>query len=203
MREKLADSKGLPKVARITGRMTMRWGCGTMVVPAPREVDAIMRRVPKGRLITINEIRAALAKKHGVNVCCPITTGIFAWIAAHAAEEAAAENSLSLRERAGVRVKRRPAAIRNLKIKITPYWRTLKSGGELNPKYPGGVPKLRKRLAAEGHRVVAKGKRFVVADYENRSPPDFVLPCSVLTFPAAQHPCPSTFKFSITTCVAF
>ena len=46
------------------------------------------------------------------------------------------------------------------------YWRTLKSGGELNPKYPGGIAKLRKRLAAEGHRVVAKGKRFFVADYE-------------------------------------
>ena len=50
---------------------------------APREVDAVMRHVPKGKLITINEIRAALAKKHKVDVCCPITTGIFAWIAAH------------------------------------------------------------------------------------------------------------------------
>ena len=145
-REKLADSKGLPKVGRIAGRMTKRWGRGTMVVPAPREVDAVMRRVPKGKLITINEIRAALAKKHRVNVCCPITTGIFAWIAAHAAEETAAGG----RSRA----------------RITPYWRTLKTGGELNAKYPGGVAQLRKRLAAEGHRVVAKGKRFVVADFE-------------------------------------
>ncbi len=81
-----------------------------------------------------------------MNVCCPITTGIFAWIAAHAAEEAAAEGKS--------------------KERITPYWRTLKTGGELNPKYPGGIAQLRKRLAAEGHRVVAKGKRFVVAGYE-------------------------------------
>ena len=50
--------------------------------------------------------------------------------------------------------------------RITPYWRTLKSGGELNAKYPGGVAELKKRLRAEGHRVVAKGKRFVVVDYE-------------------------------------
>ncbi len=117
-REKLADDKGLPK----TGRMTKRWGRGTMVVPAPREVDAVMKRVPKGKLITINEIRGVLAKKHGVNICCPITTGIFAWIAAHAAEETLVEN-----------------AKRGAKPKVTPYWRTLKTGGELNPKYPGGI----------------------------------------------------------------
>src|SRR5687767_5070061 len=89
--EKLADDKGLPKVAPVCGNMTKRWGTGTMVIPAPREVDELMRRVPKGKLTTINRIRAALAKKHGDDFACPITTGIFAWIAAHAAEEARAE----------------------------------------------------------------------------------------------------------------
>ena len=73
-------------------------------------------------------------------------TGIFAWIAAHAAEEAATEG----------------------KTRITPYWRTLKAGGELNGKYPGGVEQLKLQLEAEGHRVVAKGKRLFVADYEKR-----------------------------------
>jgi hypothetical protein len=151
-REKLADSKGLPKTGRITGKMSKRWGTGTMVVPAPLEVDALMKRVPKGKLITITELRAALAKKHGVNVCCPITTGIFAWISAHAAEEAATDATANARGRP----------------KITPYWRTLKTGGELNPKYPGGIARLRKQLTAEGHRIVAKGKRFFVADYQTR-----------------------------------
>jgi hypothetical protein len=150
-REKLNDSKGLPKVGKITGKMTKRWGTGTRVVPAPLEVDAIMRRVPKGKLITIAEIRTTLADKHDVAVCCPITTGIFAWIAANAAEEAANE-----------------AEARGKKVKATPYWRTLKTGGELNPKYPGGIPQLRKLLESEGHRIVAKGKRFLVADYEKR-----------------------------------
>jgi len=149
-REKLVDDKDLPKTGRISGRMTTRWGRGTMVIPAPREVDALMKRVRKGKLITINEIRTALAKKHGVNVCCPITTGIFAWIAAYAAEETLSDAT----------------ANRRGKPKITPYWRTLKTGGELNPKYPGGIPRLRRRLTAEGHRIVAKGKRFFVADYE-------------------------------------
>ena len=144
-REKLADNKDLPKVVPITGKMRSRWGNGTVAIPAPREVDAIMKRVPFGQLITINEIRVLIARKHGASIGCPITTGIFAWIAAHAAEEAASHGG----------------------TKITPYWRTLKSNGELNPKYPGGIAKLKKRLQAEGHRVVTKRKRRVVADYEN------------------------------------
>jgi len=143
-REKLADTKGLPKTGPIEGKLSTRWGTGTMVVPAPLEVDAIMRRVRRGRLITINEIRTALARKHRVDVACPITTGIFAWIAAHAAAEAESEG----------------------RKRVTPYWRTLKSGGELNAKYPGGIAALRRRLAAEGHRVTKKGGRYLVAQFE-------------------------------------
>jgi hypothetical protein len=143
-REKLADSKDLPKVVAITEKMRDRWGQGTVAIPRPLDVDAVMRRVPRGKLITINGIRAAVAKRHRATIGCPITSGIFAWIAAHAAEEALAAGETD----------------------ITPYWRTLKSGGELNPKYPGGVELLRKRLKAEGHRIVTKGKRLVVVDYE-------------------------------------
>jgi hypothetical protein len=143
-REKLADDKNLPKVARIEGALSRRWGSGTVVVPAPWEVDAAMRKVPKGRVVTISEIRAHLARKHRATIGCPLTTGIFAWIAAHAAAEAAAEGAK----------------------RITPYWRTLKTGGELNPKFPGGIAVLKARLEAEGHRIVQKGRRYVVVDLE-------------------------------------
>ena len=60
-REKLADSKGLPKIAEVCGKMSTRWGTGTFVIPSPLEVDALMKSVPKGRLTTINELRSALA----------------------------------------------------------------------------------------------------------------------------------------------
>src|SRR5262245_572686 len=143
-REKLADAKGCPKIAKIEGKLTKRWGKGTFVIPAPIEVDAAMKKVRAGKLTTIDGIRKALAKKHDVTIACPITTGIFAWIAAHAADEAENEG----------------------RARVTPYWRTLKSGGELNPKYPGGIKNLRTRLTAEGHRVVKKGARYFVADYE-------------------------------------
>ena len=70
--------------------MKEKWGKGTIVIPAPIEVDGIMKKVPKGKVITINEIREMLAKEHGATIACPITTGIFAWVSAHAAEESAA-----------------------------------------------------------------------------------------------------------------
>src|SRR5260370_20636369 len=92
-REKLADSKHLPKVVAIGGNMTKRWGTGTVAIPSPREVDAMMRRVPCGQVITINEIRSLIAKKHGATIGCPITTGIFAWIAAHRAQAAPADRA--------------------------------------------------------------------------------------------------------------
>lgn len=143
-REKLLDSKGHPTVAPVTGKLSKRWGTGTMVIPAPIEVDEIMRSVRKGKLITIDGIRKRLAAKHEADFACPITTGIFAWIAAHAAEEAELEG----------------------KRRITPYWRTLKAGGELNPKYPGGLENVRSRLEAEGHAVIQRRKRMFVEDFE-------------------------------------
>lgn len=143
--QKLADSKDLPRITRVHGAMSRRWGIGRMVIPAPRDVDALMKRVPKGRVTTINQLRLALAGQHHADFACPLTTGIFAWIAAHAAAEA---------ERGGAK-------------RITPYWRTLKDRGELNPKFPGGVKAIARRLRAEGHGIIQKGKRFFVADYQD------------------------------------
>ena len=142
--EKLADSKDLPRVELITEKMSQRWGTGTVVIPAPVEVDEIMRSVPVGKLITLDQIREKLAKKHGATISCPLTTGIFAWVAAHAAEEASAES----------------------KENINPYWRTLKTGGVINEKYPGGVNIQRKLLESEGHKVIQKGKKYVVANFD-------------------------------------
>jgi len=145
-REKLETANGLPKVEPVSGRLSARWGEGTVAIPAPLEIDALMRRVPAGKLTTINELREAVAAKHGATFGCPITTGIFAWIAANAAHEAAAEGEAD----------------------ITPYWRTLKSGGELNPKYPGGLEAQRERLEAEGHSITTRGKRTFVLDHASR-----------------------------------
>jgi hypothetical protein len=51
---------------------------------------------------------------------------------------------------------------------ITPYWRTLKVGGALNEKYPGGVETQAARLQAEGHTIeMGKDKKpRKVKDFE-------------------------------------
>jgi len=141
--EKLNDSKGYPKVEELKGKMAEKWGRGTLVIPAPVEVDQLMRKVPKGKLITINEIRSALATKHDATVGCPLTTGIFAWISAQATEEQKQQGATD----------------------FTPYWRTLKTGGLLNEKYPGGLEVQKLLLEQEGHVVIKRGKKYFIKDY--------------------------------------
>jgi alkylated DNA nucleotide flippase Atl1 len=142
--DKLYGNRSLPKIEPISDRMSKKWGRGTMVTPAPAEVDEIMWMVPQGKLITIGRIQEMIARKHEADVTCPVMTGMSAWIAAQAAADDEAEG-------------------RN---KVTPYWRTLKTDGELNPKYPGGIEGQKARLEAEGHRVVRKGSKHIVQNYE-------------------------------------
>lgn len=59
-----------------------------MLIPKPLDVDALIRKAKKGKLITISEIRSRLARDNGVDTACPLTTGIFVRIVAEAAEEA-------------------------------------------------------------------------------------------------------------------
>lgn len=142
--EKLHNSKDLPKVVQLDVRQVKKWGKGTMAIPSPMEVNGFMKNVPAGKIITINKIRQKLAQKHKASIGCPITTGIFAWIAAHAAEEAAMQGEKN----------------------ITPYWRTLKEGGVINEKYPGGIEKQVGLLKSEGHQIIQKGNKWIVEDWE-------------------------------------
>ena len=149
---KLLDPKDLTK-----------YGKGGFVIPAPLEVDALMKKLPKGKLTSINELRTALAKKHKTDFTCPITTGIFSWIAAYAAVELAQQG----------------------RKRITPYWRTLKSDGQIIPKYPGGIEAIRGKLEAEGQTVTQKGKRFLVENLKKDHRPEtglmsFFHACSAL-----------------------
>jgi len=143
-REKLADSKDLPKVVVLNENARKHWKATTMAIPSPREVNEIMAGVRKGELITIDEIQKKIARKHGADIGCPLTSGIFSWISAHAAAEEETEG----------------------KKKITPYWRTLKTGGELNPKFPGGIEEQKRRLEVEGHKFIQKGKKYIVEEYD-------------------------------------
>jgi hypothetical protein len=66
-RERLISTtkkQNLPKVSKVEGKMSKKWGEGTVVIPSPVEVDALMKTVPRGKLITVNLIREYMAKKY-------------------------------------------------------------------------------------------------------------------------------------------
>jgi alkylated DNA nucleotide flippase Atl1 len=126
--EKLNEAKDLPKVVQLKGKAKRRWKVETLAIASPQEIFSLIQRVPAGKVATIADLQAAVAQKHAAEMGCPLTTGIFTWIAAHASEELNGKRAGS----------------------GAPYWRILKSDGSLNPKFPGGVERQAKRLAKEG-----------------------------------------------------
>jgi hypothetical protein len=138
-REKLENPPpGLPKVVSGPAAWEKRFGGRRVLVPTPLLVDSLIRKVKKGNLITVMQIRKRLAKDFKADSTCPLTTGIFVRITAETAEE----------------------DLRNGKSQITPYWRVLGVDGSLNPKLPGGVKAQAAHLEEEGHKITpGKGKQ--------------------------------------------
>ena len=135
--EKLADARAkAAEPKRFLCEEAGQW----FVVPAFSEVEALVRGVRKGRVLTIRGMTERMRERHEVDACCPMTTGIFTWILAHASAD---------EEAAG-------------KKRVAPWWRILKSDGSLNPRYPGGGLLQRAKLEAEGVEVVSRGKKLVV-----------------------------------------
>lgn len=140
----LHKDAGMPKIQILTDEASIqKYGGDRMYFAPPLAYDRIMKTIPYGKVVTVGEIRDHLARTNGADFTDPITAGIFVSIAAWASFQRAGDE--------------------------TPYWRTLKAGGELNPKYPGGAEAQKAKLEAEGHTIVRKGRkniRFYVKDYE-------------------------------------
>jgi hypothetical protein len=126
-REKL-EKPCQPKLVDVPEKWAEKIGHGRMLVPSPLLIDATVKKIPKGKLATVNEIRDYLADQYWADMTCPLTTGIFLNISANTAEEDKAKG----------------------KSRITPYWRVLKEHGILNPKFPGGVQQQANYLRQEG-----------------------------------------------------
>lgn len=141
----LHDSKDMPKFQIITDEKSIeKYGGNRMYFAPPIDYDRIMRLIPYGKVITVGEIRQHFAKINSADFTEPITAGIFVSIAAWASHQRSEDH--------------------------TPYWRTLKANGELNPKYPGGIDAQKEKLESEGHTIIQKGRKnikYYVKDYEN------------------------------------
>ncbi|MDP2952596.1 MAG: MGMT family protein, partial [Chloroflexota bacterium] len=97
-----------------------------------------VRRVPKGKLVTVAQVRERLARDFQADFTCPLCSGIFLRISAEAAEEDRAKG----------------------KADITPYWRVVKDDGSLNDKFPGSPALQATRLQEEGYILLpGQGKK--------------------------------------------
>ena len=118
----LRDGKDMPKFQTITDAKSIeKYGGDRMYFAPPMDYDTVMRRVPYGKLTTVGAIREHFARENGADFTEPITAGVFVSVAAWASHQ-----------RGGV--------------DETPWWRTLKANGELNPKYPGGAEAQKEKL---------------------------------------------------------
>ncbi len=139
------NNKDMPKIQIVKDEKTIKKYGGTkMFFAPPIYYERLMKKVPKGKLITANMMRDYLARENGADFTDPMTAGIFVNIVAWASFQR--------------------------KTDITPYWRTLKSNGELNKKYPEGIELQKRLLEEEGHTIISKGTKnikYYVKDFEN------------------------------------
>lgn len=122
---------------------------GAMVISSPAEVDEFLRLIAPGEVATLDQLRAAIARHHDVAVACPVSTAIFANMAARAAEERRALGE-------------DPAG-------LTPWWRLLRKGGFLNDKAPGGGALQAQLLSAEGVTAAPLRRKLAVFDHVART----------------------------------
>jgi alkylated DNA nucleotide flippase Atl1 len=122
-----------------------------MLIASPAEVLEVLKSIPRGSLLTLSTLRATLAAKHEADYACPMTTGIFLRIAAEAIEEHQREKEDGLVSEF--------SALFESSEEMIPYWRVVRDDGELIDKLPGGIEAQADKLRAEGHVIMAKGKR--------------------------------------------
>lgn len=142
----LKDNKDMPKIQIVKDNNTIKkYGGSKMLLAPPMFYDELMRKVPYGKLVTIGQLRKVLAKYHNADFTDPMTAGIFVNIVAWASFQRS--------------------------VSITPYWRTIKSDGQLNEKYPKGLGFQKELLEKEGHIIITKGiknKKYYIKNYEQK-----------------------------------
>jgi len=116
-----------------------RFGCsGKMLKPSRKSIEAFIKSVPRGAVLTSSSLRAVLAKRHSAQVTCPFLT------------------------------KRALVAIAEDPKSKAPFWRVVMGNGDMIAAYPGGVTTQAKRLRSEGVRIASKGGKHRVADLRER-----------------------------------
>ena len=100
-----------------------------LLISSPREVAGEIRKVRRGRTLSIQNLRERLAKRHGADAACPTSTSIFVRIVAEATLEDVG-SGLTM-------------------DKATPFWRVIEPDSALAAKLSCGPDLIRHQRTVE------------------------------------------------------
>ncbi|MGE5162114.1 MAG: hypothetical protein ACM3O5_11460 [Betaproteobacteria bacterium] len=115
---------------------------GSLLLPTPRLVGEVVAAIPRGRVMTIGQLRSALAERFEADATCPLMTGIFATILAGAVAE----------------------DIGHGRKARWPIWRLVRDDGTLHPKWPLDPLYRATLLRQEGVRLTRRNGHWAALD---------------------------------------
>jgi alkylated DNA nucleotide flippase Atl1 len=115
---------------------------GSLLLPTPSLVAETVAAIPRGRVMTIGQLRRALAQRFEADATCPLMTGIVATILAGAVVEDLGQ-------------RRKPR---------WPIWRLVRDDGTLHPKWPLDALYRATMLRQEGVRLGRRNGHWAALD---------------------------------------
>ena len=101
-----------------------------MLIPTPKIVDKLVKRIPDGSFLYLKQIRKKLADDYNAEMTCPVVTGISMRILSEAAfEEYQMHKDIE---------------------RITPFWRIVEPDSKLAGKLACGIDFIIERQTQEG-----------------------------------------------------
>lgn len=115
---------------------------GSLLLPTPKLVSDVVTAVPCGQVLTVGQLRRALAAQFGAQATCPLMTGIFASILAGAVAEDFSQ-------------RRKPR---------WPIWRLVRDDGTLHSNWPLDPLFRATLLRQEGVRLTRRNGHWAALD---------------------------------------
>jgi len=117
----------------------------SLLLPTPLLLGEVVAAIPRGRVMTIGELRRALAERFSADSTCPLMTGMFATILAGAVVEDLGQ-------------RRKPR---------WPIWRLVRDDGTLHPKWPLDPLYRATMLRQEGVRLTRRNGHWAALDTQH------------------------------------
>lgn len=136
------EAKLRPELAPRVVEDGRRGGGSRLLLPTPLLVGEVVAAIPRGRVMTLGQLRRALAARFDADSTCPLMTGMFATILAGAVVE-------------DISQRRKPR---------WPIWRLVRDDGTLHPKWPLDPLYRATLLRQEGVRLTRRNGHWAALD---------------------------------------